>query len=455
MKNIKKILFLISFVLLNTNINSNIDVTVKLQGITGEDIETKSFPISDTNTLQNFINKFFSLSKKLNKFDKDNLYFMKIDDNEIMYDHSKNKPLADLGVRNNSIIVLIYNYSRSDSSQKPKAKTSFESKNIKKIDVTVKLQPIMGQNIETKVFSILPTDSLETLINTFFSLSEAFDKFEEYLLYDITIDGNRIDYTYYNKNRSLADLGVQNDSTIVLKYYDNSRSGSSQKPKAKTSFESRITVYVTLIERVGAAAVTKENKIYKISNQKSLRDLLNAYSSKSSIWDYIKSANMPYSIYVDGRLITQYDYSKTLDTLGVEDDSKINIEYEGVSEKPRAQRPYEYYPKQEQPQKTQQPAQQLTISPYYILGIPDKAGDAQILGLTREQLRDKSEVTKAYRKLALIWHPDKRTTNEIANKRYSDPELLKAIGPDPDGKKIKALSEEVFKLIANAYDRNN
>ncbi len=113
------------------------------------------------------------------------------------------------------------------------------------------------------------------------------------------------------------------------------------------------------------------------------------------------------------------------------------------------------------PKKTASETPHSTITPYYILGIPDKATDAQILGLTQEQSRNKATVKKAYNKLSLIWHPDRlmEMTNTVAKAKYSSPELLKAFGPDPDDKKIpdrkkvRALSEEVFKLIANAYQR--
>src|SRR5579885_154140 len=89
------------------------------------------------------------------------------------------------------------------------------------------------------------------------------------------------------------------------------------------------------------------------------------------------------------------------------------------------------------------------ISPYAVLGIPDGADDARILGLTKEQLNDKSAVKKAYRAFALIWHPDKMKENEIAKKRYAAPDIKKL----DDTQKYK-LATLVWQLIQRAYERH-
>lgn len=89
------------------------------------------------------------------------------------------------------------------------------------------------------------------------------------------------------------------------------------------------------------------------------------------------------------------------------------------------------------------------ITPYTILGIPKDASDEQILGITKEELKNKKTVKKAYRALARIWHPDKIYINDIAKTRYEQSDVSKLSKDE----KI-ALANEVFKIIDAAYKRH-
>ncbi|MGC2310250.1 MAG: hypothetical protein WA432_01355 [Candidatus Babeliaceae bacterium] len=129
-------------------------------------------------------------------------------------------------------------------------------------------------------------------------------------------------------------------------------------------------------------------------------------------------------------------------------------------------------PKQQaQPSKPEQPKQQAKpskpvspyqilgirenapVSPYQILGIRENANDEEILSLgtanKKINLNDKDAVKKAYRTLSLIWHPDKRTTNETAIARYARSDV-KNLSDDEN----KALATQVMQLINGAYERH-
>ncbi|MFI5333374.1 MAG: hypothetical protein ACHQVS_04730 [Candidatus Babeliales bacterium] len=86
---------------------------------------------------------------------------------------------------------------------------------------------------------------------------------------------------------------------------------------------------------------------------------------------------------------------------------------------------------------------------YSILGLPQGASDAQILGLSEAQLNDKKTVRKAYLALVLIWHPDHMTDNDTAKARYAKEDVSKL----SEDEKTK-LANDVFKLIDDAYNRH-
>lgn len=89
------------------------------------------------------------------------------------------------------------------------------------------------------------------------------------------------------------------------------------------------------------------------------------------------------------------------------------------------------------------------ITPYAILGIPNGASDEQILGITKEQLKDPRAVKKAYIALARNWHPDKINESDKAKARYAQSDVS-SLSKD---EKI-ALANEVFKIIDAAYQRH-
>ncbi len=286
---------------------------------------------------------------------------------------------------------------------------------------------------KTEQITIDKWDSLEKLIRVLSDAHQGFARLKKDNNYQIKFG----DKTYKGPlNRSLGELKLSDNDVITFIY-------------------PFITIKCNLVEVEQVPSFRQPNKTIKdsiyiaIEGDKTFGELEQKIKKESKIFSKtfseLRSLDKLYYVEFNGKNRAEYEISsdETLYSLGIKDNSLII---------------FNYYVEQKSTSKTQGPqksAQQLANSPYYILGLPDKADDAQILGLTEEQLKNKSEVKKAYYKLAVIWHPDKRTTNEIAIKRYSDPEVLKAIGPDPDGKKIKALSEEVFKLISNAYDRNN
>lgn len=88
------------------------------------------------------------------------------------------------------------------------------------------------------------------------------------------------------------------------------------------------------------------------------------------------------------------------------------------------------------------------VTPYAILGLKDGAPDYEILGIPKSEITDKNAVKKAYQKLALIWHPDKRNTNSTAKARYAKDDVKNLSDKDKEN-----LSNEVFKLIGNTKNK--
>lgn len=83
---------------------------------------------------------------------------------------------------------------------------------------------------------------------------------------------------------------------------------------------------------------------------------------------------------------------------------------------------------------------------YEILGIKNGASDAEILGVSQAELKNKAAVKKAYRKLSLLWHPDKADNNA----RYAQADVQRL-----SDQQRNDLINEVFVLIKDAYERHN
>lgn len=83
------------------------------------------------------------------------------------------------------------------------------------------------------------------------------------------------------------------------------------------------------------------------------------------------------------------------------------------------------------------------ISPYQVLGLPEKAFYGLVLGLAGQDLNDRTAIGSAYRQLSRIWHPDKRDIG-IANARYN---ALNIMGNDR-----KTLADAVLNLLTQSRD---
>lgn len=82
---------------------------------------------------------------------------------------------------------------------------------------------------------------------------------------------------------------------------------------------------------------------------------------------------------------------------------------------------------------------------YTVLKVKPNASNAEILGLSANNAKNKTMVKTAYRKMAKAWHPDK-ITEEPAKSRYAEPDLATL----PEKEKID-LATEAFKKIDMAY----